>query len=309
VYAGAPSAKGTIRQNGIGKITLRVECGIPAFGNGNGIAQLAGMRQKDRVNGIFCILLIATGLPVRAEVATAPVYHNGFSATIKLGRELSEALPNDLHDQLDPQVVTLQMEDSPVVAPLTVTEENHVLRQVSLSAGFIDLVNHIAHAKAIDRVQKGYFQQYIRNFALLSSGDSTFPNIVEPRYWSEDIMNDQLGYFNQIVSTVMAINLSHHYLGHYVKYSGKLIGPNDKPVPINVLLTSDEWSGSVKAGAVNALNCALSTEGLRALLEAIDQMPHRPEWAAYIVPQNADLKGLDTQLQRYEEDFFHGRLK
>jgi hypothetical protein len=267
------------------------------------------MRLKDSVRAFFCISLTVTALPTLADVGTAPVYQNGFSATIKLGRELCEALPDAIHDQLDPQVVTLQMDDSPVVAPLTLAEENHIVRQVSLSAGFIDLVNHIAHAKAIDHVQKGYFQQYIRNFAFLSSGDSTFPNIVESRYWTDDIMNDQLGYFNQIISAVMAINLSHHYLGHCVKYSGKMAGADGKPVPINALLTSDEWTGSVKAGAVNALNCALSTEGLRALLEAIDQMPRRPEWAAYIVPQNADLKGLNTQLQRYEEDFFHGRLK
>jgi hypothetical protein len=269
------------------------------------------VHQKTCIKLNICILFLAIAWPVTADVAPSPVYQNGFSMTIRLGRELSDALPADLREQLDPQVVTLQMQDSPLVAPLTVTEDNHVLRQVSLSAGFIDLINHIAHAKAIDRVHPGYFLQYIRIFAHLSLTDAAAPppNIVEPRYWSEDIMNDQIGYFNQMISLVMAIHLSHHYLGHCVKYSAQLSLASDKPAPINALLTPDEWAVSVKAGTINALNCALSTEGIRTLFDAIDEMPRRPEWAAYIIPQDTDIKSLNTQLQKYEEDFFHGRLK
>jgi len=270
------------------------------------------VHQKTCAKLNICILFLAIAWPVTADVAPpSSVYRNGFSMTIRLGRELSDALPPELREQLDPQVVTLQMQDSPLVAPLTVTEDNHVLRQVSLSAGFIDLINHIAHAKAIDRVQPGYFLQYVRIFSHVSMSDAAAapPNIVEARYWTEDIMNDQIGYFNQMISLVMAIHLSHHYLGHCVKYSTQLGLASDKPAAINSLLTPDEWAGSVKAGTINALNCALSTEGLRTLFEAIDEMPRRPEWAAYIIPQDTDIKGLNKQLQRYEEDFFHGRLK
>src|SRR5208283_2831203 len=96
-----------------------------------------------------------------------PVYSNGFSMTIRLGRELCEALPAKFSEQLDPRVVTFQAQDLPLVAPVTVMEDNHVFYQVSLSTGFIDLANHIAHAKAIDHVQPGYFEQYVKNLALL----------------------------------------------------------------------------------------------------------------------------------------------
>jgi hypothetical protein len=281
------------------------------FGNGSENAMHHGMREKNCIRINICILLLAMALPVMADVTPPAVYRNGFSMTIRLGRELSDALPAEFREQLDPQVVTLQMQDLPLVMPLDITEENHVLRQVSLSAGFIDLVNHIAHAKAIDHVQPGYFDQYIRNFDLLSASDAAAqpPNIVDARFWTENIMNDQIGYFNQIISLVMAINLSHHYLGHCAKYSAKLAGASDKPVPINSFLTPEEWAVSVKAGAVNALNCAMSTEGIRVLFAAIDEMPHRPEWTAFIIPQEVDIKGLNKQLERYEEDFFHGKLK
>jgi hypothetical protein len=57
------------------------------------------------------------------------------------------------------------------------------------------------------------------------------------------------------------------------------------------------------------LDCALATEGVRALFDAIDNMPQRPAWTAYIVPPFADLKKLNHQLDRWEYDFFHGKLK
>jgi hypothetical protein len=53
----------------------------------------------------------------------------------------------------------------------------------------------------------------------------------------------------------------------------------------------------------------LSTDGLRIMFEALDKMPTRPAWAAYIAPQNTDFKKLNKELARYEEDFFHGRIK
>jgi hypothetical protein len=78
---------------------------------------------------------------------------------------------------------------------------------------------------------------------------------------------------------------------------------------INDFLTPAEWKVSVKAGTLDALNCALSTEGLRVMFDALEKMPARPAWTAYIAPEHADFKKLNKELQRFEEDFFHGRLK
>jgi hypothetical protein len=81
-----------------------------------------------------------------------------------------------------------------------------------------------------------------------------------------------------------------------------------KLVPINLLLAPAEWDASVKAATLNALNCALGTDGPKALFEAIDKMPNRPAWTAFMVPPATDLKKLNKQLKKYEDDFFHGRL-
>jgi hypothetical protein len=248
-----------------------------------------------------------TGLGTNSERTYSP----GFSLAMKLGGELHEALPQKFFDQVDAQTIALQPQDFPLISPVATTDENRLQRQVELSAGFIDLVNHLCHAKAIDKVQAGYFDQYVGILSRACAADpaAALPPIVEPRFWSDDIVNDQMGYFNQMMGTMMAISMSHHYLGHYAKYAAKLAGSGDKIEPINNYLTHAEWEVSVKAGALDALNCALSTDGLRVIFEALDKMPTRPAWAAYIAPQDVDLKKLNKDLARYEEDFFHGRIK
>jgi hypothetical protein len=82
-----------------------------------------------------------------------------------------------------------------------------------------------------------------------------------------------------------------------------------KLVPINSLLARAEWEASVKAATLNSLNCALGTDGVKALFEAIDTMPQRPAWTTFIVPQGVDLKQLNQELAKYEVSYFHGGLK
>jgi|HubBroStandDraft_1064217.scaffolds.fasta_scaffold246647_1 hypothetical protein len=260
----------------------------------------------------MAIVLLICVFSVRAEVAVAPrVYESGFSIVIKLGGELYAALPCNFSRQVDSQAISLQTQDLPVVAPISTTEDQRPVRQVCLSAGFIDMVNHICHAKAIERIEPGYFDRYVRNLAELSVGNpqAPAPNIANPRYWKDDIMDDQLSYFNQVIGFITAVNLSHHYLGHYAKYAANLTTPGDALMPINKFLTTDEWDCSIRAGAVDALDCALSTDGPRAFFEAIDRMPRRPTWVAYVVPERVDLKRLNKQLAMYETEFFRGQLK
>lgn len=264
-------------------------------------------RNKARVG----VLLLAAVLSAAADVnPSVGVYPSGFSRAIKLGGELCEALPQKFADQLSSEVIALQPQDTPVVTPIAVTGDNRVIRQVTLSAGFIDMVNHICHAKAVDRIQPGFFDQYVKNFAQLSVANAAAapPPIVEPRYWTDDVMNDQLSYFNQMIGLVTAINMTHHYLGHFAKYSPKMSAAGGKIAPINEFLTPAEWDVSVKAGVVDALTCGFATEGPQALFDAIYRMPVRPSWTEFIVPRQTDIKKLNKQLARYEDDFFHGKL-
>ncbi len=261
--------------------------------------------------GIAAVFL-AAALSAAGEAAAPPrAYPSGFSVALDRGGDLYEALPAKFGNQLAAQPVALQPQDLPQITPIASRDENKVVRQVSVSAGFIDLVNHLSHAKAIDRIQPGFFDQYVQNLARTAGDDSSvqLPMMVEPRFWKDDVINDQASYFNQMIGMMVAINLSHHYLGHFDKYAPKMAGPGNKTIPINDLLTPAEWEVSVKAGAVDALNCALSTDGVKSLFQAIDTFPRRPAWTEAILPKGTDIKKLNKQLTQYETQFFHGGLK
>lgn len=256
------------------------------------------------------LALVAFVAPALAAAGAPPhVYSSGFSQACKLGGDLYETLDAKYQKGISPEPIKVEQMEAPIIVPVEGADGNKPLRVVKISAGFIDLINHIAHAKAIDRIQPGYFKLYILNLSRAAENDAAPepPNMVDNRYWSDDVMNDQASFFNQMIGMTLALNLSHHYLGHYTKFSSQMLA--GKLVPINDLLAPAEWDASVKAAALNALNCALGTDGPKALFEAIDQMPKRPAWTAFIVPPATDLKKLNKQLKKYEDDYFHGGLK
>jgi hypothetical protein len=261
--------------------------------------------------GKTCAMALTVALGLSSLGGASPPiqsYANGFTVALHIGESLYQALPSRLGDQVSPQPVTVLSLEQPMIAPLTRADETGVSHEVSISVGLIDLMNHVSHAKAVDRFEPGYFDRYIKNISMDNLDHLNLPDIVEARYWTDNVKNYQMTYFNQMVSVLMAINLSHHYLGHCAKYAEKLSGSDAAPPPINQFLSPAEWEVSVKAGAINSLSCALATGGARALFDAIDKMPRRPVWIAYIVPPFADLKDLNKELADYELNFYHGKL-
>ena len=253
----------------------------------------------------WLLLLPAPG----ATGAPAHTYTSNVNQACKLGGDLYETLEPKYQKSIYPEPIKVEQMEAPIIVPSEGADQSKSVRGVKVSVGFIDLVNHIAHAKAIDKIQPGYFASYVANLSKAADSDAPPepPNMVDNRYWTEDVMNEQASFFNQIIGMTMALTLSHHYLGHYAKLSGQMLA--GKLVPINNLLAPAEWDASVKAATLNALNCALGTDGPAALFDAIDKMPKRPAWTAFIVPPTTDLKKLNKQLKKYEDDFFHGGLK
>lgn len=262
------------------------------------------------IHGLVALVFLGLIAQVRAE-DPAQGYTSGFSAVRKASNDLYKSLDEKNREHLHPQPISLETPDAPQVYPIENKDENPPLRMVAISAGCIDLLNRVAHAKAIDKIEPGYFDKYV--LSLAKEGDDAalqeLPNSANPKFWTEDVMNDQISNFNQMVGMMVALNLSHHYLKHYDKYAAKLTDAAGQPVSINNFLTEDEWDKSVRAAAVNSLNCAMATAGIQSFFEAIDKMPKRPKWTLYFLPAKVDVKRLKNQLAKYEVDFFHGKLK
>jgi len=277
-----------------------------AFCRGSPASGMVWNEMKKLIAWIWLALVI----PALASTNSATrVYTTSFKDALKIGNDLYGSLNEKYQKNVNPQVIQIETSDAPVITPIEGGEVGRVMHQVSVSVGFLDLVNHVAHAKAIDHIQPGFFQQYVLNLARQSSGDAPVeaPNIVDARYWKDDVMNDQISFFNQMVGMTVAIGLSHHYLGHYNKYANQMLA--GKLTPINNFLTPAEWEVSVRQAALNSLDCALATDGLKALFDAISKMPTRPPWAGFIIPANTDIPKLNKQLAKYEVDYFHGGLK
>jgi hypothetical protein len=264
---------------------------------------------------LLCAAWLFIVLPAVADPpTTVGTYPSGIEQAMKLAGELYQVLEAKNQKQINRgdsrylQPVSMQSLDKPVITPIESSDENKRLNQVSVSSGFLNLINHLAHAKAIDKIQPGYYDRYVANLAreTMEGGLPQPPNMVDARFWKDDIMSEQSSYFNQMIGMLVAINLSHHYLGHFAKYQKDLAAGT--LIPINGLLTPNEWEASVRAGAKDAFVCACFGEGIKALMDGVDKMPRRPPWTFYFFPEHADLKKLAKELTHYEELYFNGGL-
>jgi hypothetical protein len=225
-----------------------------------------------------------------------------------MGGDLYQTLEARFQKGLQSNPVKVDNLEAPLITPITVNDGEKKWAGVSVSAGYIGLINRLAHAKAIDEIKPGYFNKYALYLAAEGGGGTAAeaPSMADSRYWTDEMMNRQASLFNGMIGMTVALSLSHHYLGRYNQYVGEM--PANKPVPINNILLASAWEYDVRAAALNCLTDGLPVEGARALFDAIDKMPTRPPWTALIAPPGADLKKMSKQLKVYEDQFFTGKL-
>jgi hypothetical protein len=237
--------------------------------------------------------------------AAAPDKLSGFSETVRIGALLFNALEPSQQAGLAPQPVALETENTPYVLAGQFEYNGRPLRVVTVSTGFIELMNRVARARAFDAVQPGYLERYLSVLASTSPTEAlpALPDADNPKFGHEDVVNNQRTYFAQMVSMVVAIELSHQYLGHYAKYSGQLAGKT----PIAAVMKKGDWQKAVEAGAENSLNVGYGPESVSVFYGALERMKQRPAWAAYFLPPDENVKRLSTKLAKIEKSFFNLR--
>jgi hypothetical protein len=261
------------------------------------------------------LLLLAPSAFAQPNSPDGLTYKTGYSAMMKLGRALYDQLDKKDQAMISQQPISMDVDLTPFVRMLYYPPDDpggKPLRGVWISAGFIDLVNHVAHAKAIDKIQKGYFQKYI-NQLMAETGEKELqplPDDGNPKFWTDDMLNEQQSNFNSIVAIVVGIKIAHHTLGHFDKYKDKLIDKDGmKPVPIEELITEKEWEDAYREGLFIALNAGCFTEGVIPFYEAFDKMSARPAWSVYFLPPNAKFAKMKKDFVKFQSDYLAGRLK
>jgi hypothetical protein len=224
-------------------------------------------------------------------------YKTGYSSIMKLGKDLHAALKREHRELIAEQPISIETNPTPFARPLYLDEKPKPVRGVWISAGFIDLVNHIAHAEAIDRLDRNYFARYSEMLAE-QNVVPPLPDGKNARYWSEEVLNEQQSNFNSIVGFIVGVKLANHYLGHYDRYRAKL-----SDSAINNLLSEKEWNEAFRAGLHNALRAGCMIEGVVPLFVAIDKIKKRPDWVAHFLPDRVSPSSLAREMERTQKHF------
>ncbi|MBM3834668.1 MAG: hypothetical protein FJ403_15635 [Verrucomicrobia bacterium] len=246
---------------------------------------------------------------VQSQDSDRPHYKTGPFATKKLGFDIQRALKPQYQDKVHVEPILMELDDMPFVKLEELPEEPKPLPVIMISQGFVDLINNVAHAKAIDKIEKGYFQKYILSLAQ-ETGEKELkplPKDTNPAYWTEDMINEQYSNFNSIVGTMVGVKLANHYLGHYKKYATQMNAESGKQTPMNNLLTPKEWDEVLRLGVRNALDAGCTIEGVLPFFECFDKMPKRPAWTSFCVPDTAKYREMRRALEKIQKDFFAGK--
>ena len=263
-------------------------------------------------------LLLLSILAVSAVTASAQnaapegirYKESGYTAIRRLGIDLYKALKVDQRNQINKEPLFLDTDMTPSLKLVEYPDEKQPMRAVFITVGFADLANYVAHAKAIDKIQKGYFQAYILSLGG-ESGEKELkplPDISNLKFWSDRMLNEQLSNFNQISGVAVGTKLAHHYLGHFKKYSAQLTDEKGNDIAINSVISLEDWQLAHRAGMLNSMNAGYTLEGIKALYEAIDKMPKRPGWTVNFLPPGIQYVKLKKEIDKFERDFFDNKI-
>ena len=253
----------------------------------------------------IALVCVAPALQTHAA-ASKGAYEMGFRNVTNINADLVLALDPWKRRQVSSNTLLLGTVRLPCVASFPGPNPEAPGHPVLISASFIDFINRVAHAKAVDEAERGFFLRYATRLAEdpRTMIAPEFSVLLPHRAWSFNTMNRQASHFNQMVGGLLGIDHAHHYLGHYRKNAQHFASLTALPQPINAVITEAEWRQAVLDGARNALACGLGVDGMKAIFECFGQMPTRPAWAAYFIHPQADVRRINDELVQIEREFF-----
>lgn len=242
---------------------------------------------------VFIGSLLASSAAIFVGAAEpARSYKTGYSSIMKLGRDLHAALKPEQRKKIAPQPISIETDNHPFVRHLVLNHGSEEVRGVWISAGFIDLVNHVAHAQAIDARAKEYLRKYVE--LLEAGGVPELPDSGEARYWSDEVLNEQQSNFNSIVAVIVGTKLANHYLGHL---AGTAEGEQ---------VSVEEWREALLQGVRNALRAGCMTEGAIPFFAEMDRMKARPAWVADFIHPKAKFSEVRKEMEELQRRFLAG---
>jgi hypothetical protein len=254
---------------------------------------------------LLTALLVALAALPTSAAESSNRYDTGFVTLQRIAGDLHRALAVEKRGELVTAPVLVENPETPYLQlQRTGSNDSPV---VFVSQALIDVLNYVSHAKAVDQVDSGFFGKAVEGLARQrGTGLRGLPQPTHTEAWAFNTMNWQMSHFNQMAAGLTAVQMAHHYLGHYKKYASQL-GDGKNAAPLYSVLTPREWREAVLAGSRHALDCGLAPEGLIVFYDAITRMPERPSWAVHVLPPGAEISILRLELNRVEATFFDAR--
>lgn len=262
--------------------------------------------------GILTFALSNFLLPhAHADKPASPAarYTTDAASVVKMGEELVHALKAPVRAQLGAVRVEVVAGAKPDIHFEAASSGDTKSGTVVVTSGFVDLINYLSHARAMEKTAKGSFQKYLQ--ALAQAGADSVPvpppGLSNPANWNDNVLNEQMSNFNQIFGVVLGTQLAHQYLGNSQKYSGQASQAGNSTTPaFNQIVSPEEFDAAIKAGAHNALDCGFGIAGIKYIVEGFDKVQQRPAWAVYFLSDKSKLPKLRKDLEKLERMYFAG---
>ncbi len=267
---------------------------------------------RNKFVGILTFALSHLLLPqAYADDAASPAsrYTTDAAAVVKMGEELVHALKQPVRQQLGAVRVEVVAGAKPDIHFQTAAGSDAKSGAVVVTSGFVDLINYLSHARALEKTSKGSFQKYLQALAQAGADSAPIPppGLSNPANWNDNVLNEQMSNFNQIFGVVLGTQLAHQYLGNSQKYSGQASQAGSSTTPaFNQIVTPEDFDAAIKAGVHNALDCGFGVAGIKYIVEGFDKVQQRPAWAGYFLSDKAKLPKLRKDLEKFERMYFAG---
>ncbi len=176
---------------------------------------------------------------------------------------------------------------------------------VRLSTGFVEAIQRLAHAHALNRVERGYFQRYLKSLDRGGTGGSSvLPDRDRAEYWTLEVMNARMTAANAMLAVVASMHLCEISLGYFEKYRARLGSGEMAAVPsVTAFLTPEEWQEVVEAGVRVSLLAGWTFDAVAPLFEGFDRMKHRPSWTTAFLPPGARFSRVKKRLEEIQGEF------
>lgn len=227
-----------------------------------------------------------------------PSYDLGQLTVAEMSRDLHAGLEAPLKSRFDPLWLAFEGGTQPSI-------QFAGPAGVKLSSGFVEAIQRLAHALAINRVERGYFQRYLKLMDRSGSEmPGALPNADRPDFWGAEVVNARITAANAMLAVAASMHLCEISLGYLDKYKSRVALTNSETLPsVTAFLAPDEWQQVLEQGVRVALHAGWAFDVVEPLFEAVDKMKNRPAWISAIVPSTVKFSRVKRRLQEIQDEF------